>query len=301
MIPYAGEIAGLATAALWAFASFLWPLVVSRIGPIGTCAFRTLIGFALVTVAMAVVSGSWWPAEIPGNLLLLLALSGLVGLVLGDSFYFAALKFIGPRRTLLMRLTCAPMSALLCLAILDERISLPGWLGIALTLAGIAIVQGDRSNGGSDAPLTRRQLVLGSGAGLLESLGQAVAALITKMVLVQGISPFQVPQVRLAAASCALLAYGAVAGRLTAWSAAVREPRVLVGGLAAILIGTCLGLMLMTYSQAKIPVGLSNTLVSTSPLFALPMAMALRGERIGWRAILGTITAFAGVLLIFKT
>lgn len=295
-VPYAGEAAGLACAFTWSSAAFLWGPVGDRAGPVALSAFKALAGFAAFAVGALAFTGSPWPA-IPAKGQLLLAASGVIGLALGDAFYFHALVTMGPRRALLLWLATPPLTALIGWAALGERIGAAEVAGVALVMAGIAWVQLEKPDAGR--PLARRAILLGTGAGLLASLGQAVASAMTKQVLNEGASPLVVPQVRLAAAAVVLLAAGLATGRLRAWAAPFRERAMLGRGLAATAVGTVLGLLLMTYSQMKIPVGLSNTLSSTSPLFALPLAAVVLKERVSARAAAGTAVAFAGVVLVF--
>ncbi|MFO7089320.1 EamA family transporter, partial [Arthrospira platensis PCC 7345] len=44
--------------------------------------------------------------------------------------------------------------------------------------------------------------------------------------------------------------------------------------------------------------GIAQTLTSTSPLFVLPIAIAM-GDRVSWRAILGALVAIFGVAMLF--
>jgi drug/metabolite transporter (DMT)-like permease len=48
-----------------------------------------------------------------------------------------------------------------------------------------------------------------------------------------------------------------------------------------------------------IEIGLSNTLTSTSTLWALPIGLIFFKDRITLRTILGTAVAFGGVALVF--
>ncbi len=47
------------------------------------------------------------------------------------------------------------------------------------------------------------------------------------------------------------------------------------------------------------PAGIAQTLLSTSPVFVLPMA-ALNGEKLSWRAVLGAVIALAGVWVLIQ-
>ena len=289
---HAGEIAGIVTALCWACASFLWTSI-GKVSPFGVNGFKSVAGVALLTLVALAVTGRAWPSLTSSQLWLLLG-SGVIGLAAGDAFYFTAMLSMGPRRALLMGLCAAPMSAILGLAVLGERILWSGWAGMALTLAGIAVVQLEKTDDGE-----RRAVARGVLCGLLASVAQAVASAMNKGVLNAGVSEWHVPQVRLAAAAGALVIAGAMLGRLRGWAAPFAARRAALTALAATAIGTGVGLVLMTYSQKHASIGVSNTLTSTAPLFALPLAILVRKERVSARAWIGTVVAVGGVAMMF--
>ncbi|MCK7522700.1 MAG: DMT family transporter [Ignavibacteriales bacterium] len=65
-----------------------------------------------------------------------------------------------------------------------------------------------------------------------------------------------------------------------------------------VFFGTFLGIFLQQLSLQRIPAGITQTLIATSPIFVLPIS-ALLGEKIGIRAVLGALLAIIGVALIF--
>lgn len=300
MLPHSGEIAALGCAFLWAATSFVWAAVGREASAAAITAFKAVVGFALFTGIVLATTGSPWPTGLSPRAPAVLALSGVIGLALGDACYFVALASLGPRRALLLLLLAPPLTAVLAVPALGETIGALGWAGIALTMAGIAAVQLEHAPESAGAPIPARRLWIGAGAGFLGCLGQAIQSLLTKSVLVEGPGLPQVVQVRLGAAALFLVVAGLLSGSLAAWVAPfARRPGTLGRGLAASVMGTVVGLFLMTYSQKAIEVGLSNTLTSTSPLFGLLLARVVQGERVSARAVAGTAVAVGGVALVF--
>jgi len=68
-------------------------------------------------------------------------------------------------------------------------------------------------------------------------------------------------------------------------------------GLTA-FIGTYICLWLQQLAVQGAPAGITQTLLSTSPVFILPIA-ALRGEKLSGRAVLGALLSIFGVMLVF--
>ena len=61
---------------------------------------------------------------------------------------------------------------------------------------------------------------------------------------------------------------------------------------------TYLGIWLQQTSLKFAPTGIAQTFLATSPLFILPI-VALQGEKISWRAILGVLISLSGIALVF--
>ena len=73
------------------------------------------------------------------------------------------------------------------------------------------------------------------------------------------------------------------------------KKRIFTVATIAVIAGTVLGLLGMSYSQGKIEIGLSNTLTSTSTLWALPIGLIFFKDKITLRTLFGTAVAFGGV------
>jgi drug/metabolite transporter (DMT)-like permease len=300
MFPYSGEIAGLATGLLWAIGSFLWSTMKKDLTPLGINLFKVAAGIVLLTAGIVIAGGEAWPGHLEGRQIGFLLVSGIVGLGIGDIFYFYALLKLGPRRALLLWLTAPPIAAVLGWIFLGESIAALGWIGILLTLVGIAVVQSEKDEKeGDEEPLSRKILLIGTGAGILAGLGQAIASVFNKIVLVENVSAIQVTQLRLVGAVAFLFLWAVVLGKLKSSASPFRKKRVFAISTLAVLAGTVLGLIGMSYSQGMIPIGLSNTLTSTSILWALPIGLIFFKERITLRAMVGTAIAFGGVAMVF--
>ena len=98
-----GVASALGAALCWTVASALWRRLPTSLGPARLNLLKNLLalGFQLPLVLVLTLSGRQLPAP-PGAVVLLL-LSGVVGIALGDSFFFAALRRLGTRRTLTSR------------------------------------------------------------------------------------------------------------------------------------------------------------------------------------------------------
>ena len=99
---YVGEVSALTSSFLWASAALLFAHLGRRLEPLALNLLKCSLALCFITLTMWLLHGRVWPVGLGGAELGWLALSGLVGLSLGDTAYFAALTRLGPRHTLLL-------------------------------------------------------------------------------------------------------------------------------------------------------------------------------------------------------
>lgn len=78
----------------------------------------------------------------PSRVFVLLTISGALGIGLGDSFYFKALKLLGARKAIILETLAPPFTGIAAYLYYGTTISLGGWLGMFVTAFGIFIVVG---------------------------------------------------------------------------------------------------------------------------------------------------------------
>ncbi len=93
----------------------------------------------MLGVTHRVLSGAWVP-DVVGRQVLYLAVSGIVGLSIGDQALFAAFVYIGPRLAMLIMTTAPLFAAFFGWLALGETLSPIAWLGVGLTIGGVAWV-----------------------------------------------------------------------------------------------------------------------------------------------------------------
>ncbi len=286
----AGELAALTAAFLWALATVMFGRLGKALSPLVLNLAKGAIALILLALTLALVGQS--RAGLDRQAVGLLALSGGVGIGLGDTAYFAAINRLSPRRALLLETLAPPLAALLALVFLQEALGPRAWLGMALTLAGVLWVIAERVPGavGSAKPDPRGIIY-----GVLAALGQATGAVMSRAVLADTeVAPMWSSLLRLGGGVVIILAIlrsqGPVAGPLRP----LRSPPLLAGVTLAAVLGTYLAIYLQQTALKYAATGVAQALTSTSPLFVLPLAAAL-GDRVSPRAIAGAVVALVGV------
>jgi drug/metabolite transporter (DMT)-like permease len=290
-----GELAALAAAALWAFASLgfrtLGTVTGARALNLGKCCYALLL-LLTTHVLVAMAGGRWFP-EASGSSWLLLIASGVIGLAIGDSAYFAALIRLGPRRTLLLWTLSPVLTALLAAMLLNESLHPRQAVGGILVLGGVIGVIG-RHGGSGVAGLPWGGVLW----GVMAACCQAIAN-ITSRAAGAGWSGLEVSIVRLAAGSLVLVLWVPMRMQVALWQqvACDRQRRWLFIG--ACTTGTCLGIWLsMVAVLHAASVGVAATLLATSPLFVLPLVAFIDREPIAISDVLWVVVALAGVELL---
>lgn len=291
------ELAALGAALCWAITGLMsaWPVAV--LGPFGF----NLIRQAMVTAMLAVfVLGTGRLAGVDPAALAPLVLSGLVGILLGDTMLFFALKRLGPRRTGAMFALNAPLAALAGWALLDEKLTALAVFGVVACTAGVAIaVLGRPGRSGSHRfEAMHGPIWQGLALGLLAAAGQAGGSLIARPVMAQGFDPAVGSLIRVGVAVAGLALIMAlrhpithIQGRLT-WPLALQ---IAGSGLIAMAVG--MTLLLFALQGGK--VGIVSTLSALSPVMILPVLWVVTGARPSLTSWLGAIIACAGMGLIF--
>ena len=290
-----GEIAALSASALWAFASLLFTSLSRDHGPIVMNALKCVIALAMMVLTLLILEGEFWPSTLGTTDIVILVASGLIGLTIGDTAYFNALTRLGPRRALLIMSLVPPATALLAWPVLGEIVTLPMVGGILLTLLGVAWVIRERTPDAAGRDVELAGLLFALVAMLCQSGGNVLTKLGATEASALGISV-----VRVLAGSVGLLVFLSGVRRLGELRAPWAKPGMAGRLMLATFLGTYLGIWLLNAGlKYTSHTGVAATLSSTSPIFILPLAWLMLGERFSSRAVVGALIAVAGIAVLF--
>jgi drug/metabolite transporter (DMT)-like permease len=296
IVNFGGELAALGAAFLWAAASVLYGQIGQYLSPLRMNLIKNLVALAMI-LGVLLPGGGRLFSGIDLFAGILLALSGGIGIGLGDTAYFGALKHIGARRAILLMILSPPITGIFALIFLGENISVGAWLGVMITITGVAWVITERDFA-EDVGTNRK--TLGIALGLLAAVGQAIGAILSHAAFLHmNISPLRSALLRLIGGTLFVLIFMLVLkdsnGRGYGNLHSFRRWRAMI---FTVFIGTFMGIWLQQISLKYAAAGVAQTLFATSPLFVLPI-VAVMGEYISLRSLFGAILAIAGVGLIF--
>ena len=284
--------AALASSASWALGAILWKKLGDRLTPGGMNFAKVVLGSALMACLIPFAES----VALDARSVVLLGMSGLLGVAVGDTCFFFSLVKLGPRRASLMGALNPVCVALGSVLFLNERPPALAWLGIVGATLGVSWVLYERTPTREE----QRNQKAGVVFGLLSVLCTTASVLLAKIGLA-GVPSVQGTMIRLLWAAAGLLAFGLASRKMRLWLAPLQSPPLLarVSGVVAVVVigGFWLSLLALKHLDASI----AGTLTSAAPIFILPLAHFLLKERVSLRASSGALVALGGIALLFAT
>lgn len=292
---YIGEISAIAAAIVWAMATWIY----SQFSHHFSALQMNIIKGTMASVMMFMVLPLMPMPEVQLGLhhVGILAISGVIGIAIGDSAYFASLKRIGANKTLLLESLAPPLSGILALLALGSTLSYQGWLGVIVTTLSVTFVIFQPTL--DDRPLS----LSGVAFGVLASVCQATGVVISHYALVAGdVPPLLGALIRLSIGVAFVVLSIKFIEKKPFYSiqknALALSSKAKLWFVLAIFVGTFLALWLQQVALKFANPATAQTLIATSPLFML-IIYAWKGETITKKSVMGTLAALFGVSMFF--
>lgn len=293
----AGEAGALGAAFLWACSSVIFGGARLTAWQINSC--KNLVGCLLVLSTLLVsgiFTGTFF-SPIPLWAVGWLAMSGIVGLSIGDTLYFRSLQILGPRKALVMSTFTPLFGALLGWWIVGESITFFSAMAIPVAIAGISMAIAGRQQSKEAPGLYPGRAALGILAGIGAALCQAFGGAISKVAM-EHCSALEATFYRLFIAVIVAFVVMVAGRQLDSTLTALRKRENLVRIIAAATIGTWLGIWCSQIGFKYSSVAVASTLQVTSPLFSIPIIWLVYRHRVSRIALLGNVIAIIGVLMV---
>lgn len=336
MIERSGEFAGLATSALWVVSSLAFAAAGRRLGATRLNLLRSVLAASLLLVLHWFLKGSAWPT-IGADRTWYLAISGLLGLAIGDQFLFAGYVLVGARTTTLLMTLAPTVAASLSWIVFGQAMMLQAIVGMLITLLGVLWVAAERPH--ATSVVTPAQQIKGVWFGAAAALCQGVGMVLASNGLRGDIDAMSAQTVRMCAGAVGIIVIAFVVSRMNRatrnaaanvaninsttsnttssdvstndQSIVATKRKVLAStradafsstAIVTLLIGTftgpILGVWCSLYALQKLEVGIATTLMSLVPVMILPVTRITEGRWPSARAILGAFIAVAGVAVL---
>ena len=284
-----GAFCALGSAVAWALTSLLVRSLSPPFGTIAINAARTTLCAMLIAAWTAIVADFDGLASVSGRSFLLLLVSIVTAIAIGDTVFFESTRLLGLGRAMTVSMSYPVVAALLAALLLDERITPQIAIGGLLTLGGLALVVATRGDA-TGAPRSRRGMLAACAAAL--AWGVSVVAL-------------RVPLAEIDVLTAQLIRLPLAAGLLWAmpWSwrdvpALARADGAVALRLGALSVLTAASSVMYVLSIKHAGVAVATVLSSTAPLFAVPLGIVFLGERLPPVALVGAAVAVIGVVVL---
>lgn len=297
-----GEIAGVLTAVFWTVTSLAFESAGKKVGSLSVNLIRLIIAFFFIGFYSWAVRGFFFPTDATLYQWEWLALSGLVGFVIGDLLLFQALVVVGARISMLMMALAPPFAAFIGWLVLGEVLSPTNLLGMTITLSGIVIVILKRERSEVNGVISRKIKSNYSVQGVLLALGGAMgqgAGLVLSKKGMGDYDAFSASQIRVLTGIVGFIFVLTIMKRWPRFSAALKNipamKRITLGAFFGPFLGVSFSLLAVQHTQA----GIAATLMSITPVLIIAPAVFLFKEKINWKEILGAVITVIGIAFFF--
>jgi len=291
-IPYLGELLALLSALLWGFAVILFKKSGESRHPLSLNIFKNLLATIILIPTIALFSEPFFP-RLPMGHYARFILSGILGMAIGDTLFFASLNRIGATFSSIVSYMYSPALILLSFLFLKETLSLVQLIGVFLILA--ALLTTTRIEMPDN--ISRTRLLSGIVLGVLSTLCTAIGVIIIKPLLATT-SILWVTMFRLFAALFGLLAITLFLPERKVLISAVFTPKAIGYPVLGTIPGTYLALTAWLAGMKFTRVSIAAPLNQLSNIFTFILAALLLKEPVTPRKVVAILIAFLGALLV---
>jgi len=258
---------------------------------------RSLQGFLFFIIITVILRDFSTILAQSGYIILMLALSALFNIVIGDLFYFYSQHYIGVSKAFPITNLTPFLTLFLAAFLLDEPLTSRIFMGVFFVVVGVYLVsKPSKSENETQNVLDRKKIQLGFVFAFLSALCWTGGTLTLRIALSSDLGVMPASSVRY---FFSILFVGLVSTK-TGSLGKIRKYNqqtlriVIIATVFNILIGS----MLWADSLKHIGASKGATIAATAPLFAMPVAIVLLGEKFSWKIIFGTVLTIFGVWLV---
>ncbi|MBX3047539.1 MAG: DMT family transporter [Anaerolineales bacterium] len=298
--PFAGELAALAASLFFSIGPTFFTLSGRLIGSAVLNRSRLLLATSVLILIHWLLYGQPLPFGSDLEHWGWFALSGVIGLTLGDAALFQAFVQIGPRLSMLVYSLAPIVTAVLGWLWLGDRLSPPQALGIGVTLLGVLWVVSERQES-SGTQIEPRAYASGLFLALLGAIGQAIGLVTARQGFEGDMAVLSGQVLRMGTAAVAIWLFAILRGQVgNTFNTLRANPLGVRFMMLAVAFGPVMGVWTSLASvKYAANIGVASTLQSLPPIFLIAIGYFFFKERVSWRAMVGTLVALTGVALLF--
>lgn len=287
---FLGYLFALSSSFLWAFVAILYKNIGHKVSPIGMNIGKSLVAVLCIGTLLFIKGFE----SMENKTLFFLIISGVLGISLGDTFFFMALYRLRPSIAILMTTLIPAITVLFAVLFLNEHPSVKSWIGIVLTVIGITIVLSKKKSEFE----AKKTYLSGIIYGLLASICCSASVIFSKFALIS-ISALGALFIRHLSGLILLIIWGIASSNMKLWFKPLLTDTSLTSKLFfASFLGAFLGTWFCLLGLKFATASVATVLNSTSPLFIIPLSYIMLKEKVSNNCIIGSIVAVTGVSII---
>ncbi|MCW3806137.1 DMT family transporter [Plebeiibacterium marinum] len=291
-----GESAALATAVCWTITAIAFEFAGKKVGSLPVNLIRLIFAFFIIGIFSYFRKGLFFASDASLEAWIWLPISGIIGFVIGDLLLFQAFVVIGARVSMLIMALTPPIAAFFGWLILNEHMSAINFIGMAVTISGIAMVILAKEH--SKGPIKMKYPVKGVLLAFGGAVGQGLGLVFSKLGM-KDYDPFLATQIRILAG---IAGFSVLFFALNKWKnvfAAFRDKKAMTSISIGSVFGPFLGVSLSLLSIQHTTTGIASTIMAIVPVLIIIPSVVVFKERITPKEITGAVIAFVGVVMFF--
>lgn len=287
-----GIAAALGSAASWALGSILFKKLGGNARSIAMTAVKALLS-ALI-LGLFILAARINPFVTSNNLIILI-LSGIIGISIGDSCFFASLKRLSPI-VLSVILFSGPVlfSGVLGLIYLKEMPTLQTWAGLFIILTGLGFLLFPLNIKDGEAPKTT---LIGILFALASLFCTSISMVIVKPILSE-VSSIVATMYRMLFGGLFLLGCGILFKKIEMWEQPFLNKGYNLKFLGTVSIVTFGGFWLSLVAIKNCDIVVASTIMTLEPLFILLYMVLFWKHKMSLKEYLGTFLSVIGLMCI---
>ncbi len=291
-----GELVALATAFCWTITSMAFESAGKKVGSLAVNLIRLVFAFFIIAVFSYFRNGLFIASDASMETWGWLALSGIIGFVIGDLLLFQAFVVVGARVSMLIMALTPPIAAFFGWLILGEQMSFSNLIGMSVTIIGIGIVilakEANQNKVKIRYPVKGILLAFGG------AVGQGLGLVFSKFGM-KDYDPFLSTQIRVIAGIIGFSILFTVLGKWKLVISAFSHRKGMIGISIGAVFGPFLGVSLSLLAVQHTTTGIASTIMSIVPVLIIIPAIVFFKEKITTKEVIGAVIAFIGVVMFF--
>lgn len=291
-----GEFAALAVAVFWTITALAFESASRKIGSLTVNIMRLVLAFLFIGLFTLFSRGHFLPVDASRHNFIWLAVSGIIGLVLGDYYLFRSYALIGSRFAMLIMTLVPPLAAFFGYIILGESLEVIQLTGMAVVISGIIMAIFNRPVKGER--LSIKIAPAGVVFAFIGAFGQALGLVLSKYGM-EGYDPFASTHIRVIAG---VAGYSLIITLMRRWrqvGESLRNTPAMKALSLGAFFGPFLGISFSLLSVRHTETGIASTIMAIVPILIIAPSVWLNKEKITAAEVIGAVISVAGIALFF--